>query len=67
MLDDLLSTSFSAFGVTTAAIDATFTSVKEMVSTEVSLVAEKMLNQDTLTSKNKNDLQKMIVSTSDIK
>ncbi|ETE73755.1 Kinesin-like protein KIF11, partial [Ophiophagus hannah] len=65
--NDLLSTSFSAFGVTTAAIDAAFTSVKEMVSTEVSLVAEKMLNQDTLTSKNKNDLQKMIVSTSDIK
>uniref|UniRef100_A0A8C5RP51 Kinesin-like protein n=1 Tax=Laticauda laticaudata TaxID=8630 RepID=A0A8C5RP51_LATLA len=59
-VNDLLSTSFSAFGVTTAAIDAAFTSVKEMVSTEVSLVAEKMLNQDTLTSKNKNDLQKMI-------
>uniref|UniRef100_A0A670YTZ6 Kinesin-like protein n=1 Tax=Pseudonaja textilis TaxID=8673 RepID=A0A670YTZ6_PSETE len=66
-VNDLLSTSFSAFGVTTAAIDAAFTSVKEMVSTEVSLVAEKMLNQDTLTSKNKNDLQKMIVSTSNIK
>uniref|UniRef100_A0A670YJP5 Kinesin-like protein n=1 Tax=Pseudonaja textilis TaxID=8673 RepID=A0A670YJP5_PSETE len=61
-VNDLLSTSFSAFGVTTAAIDAAFTSVKEMVSTEVSLVAEKMLNQDTLTSKNKNDLQKMIVT-----
>ncbi|XP_034286328.1 kinesin-like protein KIF11 [Pantherophis guttatus] len=59
-VNDLLSTSFSAFGVTTAAIDAAFTSVKEMVSTEVSLVAEKMLKQDTLTSKNKNDLQKMI-------
>ncbi|XP_026526531.1 kinesin-like protein KIF11 [Notechis scutatus] len=59
-VNDLLSTSFSAFGVTTAAIDAAFTSVKEMVSTEVSLVAEKMLNQDTLTSKNKDDLQKMI-------
>uniref|UniRef100_A0A8C5RP43 Kinesin-like protein n=1 Tax=Laticauda laticaudata TaxID=8630 RepID=A0A8C5RP43_LATLA len=66
-VNDLLSTSFSAFGVTTAAIDAAFTSVKEMVSTEVSLVAEKMLNQDTLTSKNKNDLQKMIVSTSNLK
>ncbi|KAL7990482.1 hypothetical protein Chor_013912 [Crotalus horridus] len=61
-VNDLLSTSFSAFGVTAAAIDAAFTSVKEMVSTEVSLAAEKMLNQDTLTSKNKNDLQKMIIT-----
>ncbi|XP_039191978.1 kinesin-like protein KIF11 [Crotalus tigris] len=59
-VNDLLSTSFSAFGVTATAIDAAFTSVKEMVSTEVSIAAEKMLNQDTLTSKNKNDLQKMI-------
>uniref|UniRef100_A0A8C6YI45 Kinesin-like protein n=1 Tax=Naja naja TaxID=35670 RepID=A0A8C6YI45_NAJNA len=63
-VNDLLSTSFSAFEVTTAAIDAAFTSVKEMVSTEVSLVAEKMLNQDTLTSRNKNHLMEMIVSTS---
>uniref|UniRef100_A0A8C6YFX4 Kinesin family member 11 n=1 Tax=Naja naja TaxID=35670 RepID=A0A8C6YFX4_NAJNA len=59
-VNDLLSTSFSAFEVTTAAIDAAFTSVKEMVSTEVSLVAEKMLNQDTLTSRNKNHLMEMI-------
>ncbi|XP_058044857.1 kinesin-like protein KIF11 [Ahaetulla prasina] len=59
-VNDLLSTSTSAFGVTAAALDAAFTSVKEMVSTQVSQVAEKMLNQDTLTSKNKNDLQKMI-------
>ncbi|KAM6441990.1 kinesin-like protein KIF11 [Liasis olivaceus] len=59
-VDDLLSASSSAFGVTAAAIDAAFTSVKEMVSTEVSLASEKILKQDALTSKNKNDLQKMI-------
>ncbi|XP_042315195.1 LOW QUALITY PROTEIN: kinesin-like protein KIF11 [Sceloporus undulatus] len=57
---DLLSASSSAFGVTAATIDAAFSSVKEMVSAEVSLASEKILKQESLTSQNKNDLQKVI-------
>ncbi|XP_070608485.1 kinesin-like protein KIF11 [Erythrolamprus reginae] len=59
-VNDLLSTSLSAFAVTTTTIDAAFTSVKEMVSTEVSLTTEKVMNQDKLASLKQKDLQKMI-------
>ena len=59
---DLLSDSSSAFQATAAAIVETFSCLKEMVSTEVSVVSEKILKQESLTSENKNDLQKLIVS-----
>ncbi|XP_008113545.1 kinesin-like protein KIF11 [Anolis carolinensis] len=57
---DLLSTSSSAFGVTAATIDAAFNSVKEMVSSEVSLTSEALLKQESLTSQNRKVLQKVI-------
>ncbi|XP_061491522.1 kinesin-like protein KIF11 [Rhineura floridana] len=57
---DLLSASSSAFGVTASAIDTAFSSLKQMVSTEVSLAFEKILNQEFLTSENRNELQKLI-------
>uniref|UniRef100_A0A6J0SU87 Kinesin-like protein KIF11 isoform X1 n=1 Tax=Pogona vitticeps TaxID=103695 RepID=A0A6J0SU87_9SAUR len=59
-LGDLLSDSSSAFQATAAAIVETFSCLKEMVSTEVSVVSEKILKQESLTSENKNDLQKLI-------
>lgn len=61
---DLLSANSSAFGVTTSAIISAFGSLQEMVSTEVSLASEKILNQESLTSQNKNDLRKLLVSIS---
>ncbi|XP_077206378.1 kinesin-like protein KIF11 [Paroedura picta] len=59
-IGDFLSDSSSAFGVTTAALVAAFSSVKETVATEVSLVSEKMLKQVSQTSEMQNDLQKLI-------
>lgn len=61
-LDDFLSASSSAFGVTAAAVAEAFSSVKETVATEVSLASEKILKQASLTSEMQNDLQKLIVS-----
>ncbi|KAJ7324132.1 hypothetical protein JRQ81_017152 [Phrynocephalus forsythii] len=57
---DLLSDSSSAFRATAAAIEETFSCLKEMVSTEISLVSEKMLQQGSLVSENQNVLQKVI-------
>uniref|UniRef100_A0ACB8F9B3 Uncharacterized protein n=2 Tax=Sphaerodactylus townsendi TaxID=933632 RepID=A0ACB8F9B3_9SAUR len=57
---DFLSTNSSAFGVTAAAIVEAFSSVKERVAAEVSLVSEKILKQASLTCEMKNDLQKLI-------
>ncbi|XP_072859843.2 kinesin-like protein KIF11 isoform X1 [Pogona vitticeps] len=59
-LGDLLSDISSAFQATAAAIVETFSCLKERVSTEVSVVSEKILKQESLTSENKNDLQKLI-------
>lgn len=54
----------SAFAITAATINEAFHSVKEMVSTEVALASEKILKQESLTSENNDDLQKLIVSLS---
>ncbi|XP_062988937.1 kinesin-like protein KIF11 [Elgaria multicarinata webbii] len=59
-IGDLLSASSSAFGVTATAIDAAFSSLKEIISTEVSIASENILKQEALTLENKNDLQKVI-------
>ncbi|XP_066476731.1 kinesin-like protein KIF11 [Tiliqua scincoides] len=57
---DLLTASSSAFAITAAAINEAFSSVKEMVSTETAQTSEKILKQETVTSENSDDLQKLI-------
>uniref|UniRef100_A0A8D0GFF4 Kinesin motor domain-containing protein n=1 Tax=Sphenodon punctatus TaxID=8508 RepID=A0A8D0GFF4_SPHPU len=57
---DLLSANSSAVNGTTSAIQAVFTSFKEMVSTEMSLILEKILKQESLTNESKAELLKLM-------
>lgn len=59
---DLLSASSSATSVITSLVSSSFTSIKEMVSTEVSRVSEKILEQETLSIECKAELQRLLVS-----
>ncbi|KAJ6668925.1 hypothetical protein lerEdw1_007734 [Lerista edwardsae] len=59
-VSDFLTASSSAFAITAATINEAFNSVKEMASTEVALASEKILKQESLTSENNDDLQKLI-------
>uniref|UniRef100_A0A8D0GD80 Kinesin motor domain-containing protein n=1 Tax=Sphenodon punctatus TaxID=8508 RepID=A0A8D0GD80_SPHPU len=59
-VDDLLSASSFAVNGTTCVIQAAFTSFKEMISTEVSLVLGKILKQESLTAESKAKLLKLM-------
>ncbi|XP_019411730.1 PREDICTED: kinesin-like protein KIF11 isoform X1 [Crocodylus porosus] len=60
VIGDLLSASSSATSVITSLVSSSFTSIKEMVSTEVSRVSEKILEQETLSIECKAELQRSL-------
>ncbi|KYO42298.1 kinesin-like protein KIF11 isoform X1 [Alligator mississippiensis] len=60
VIGDLLSASSSATSVITSLVSSSFTSIKEMVSTEVSRVSEKILEQETLSIECKAELQRLL-------
>uniref|UniRef100_A0A8C8APB8 Kinesin-like protein n=1 Tax=Otus sunia TaxID=257818 RepID=A0A8C8APB8_9STRI len=59
---DLLSTSSSAANILASVVSASFTSVKELVSTEVSHVSEKITQHENLSLDCKAELLRLIVS-----
>lgn len=59
-MGDLLSTSSSAFGVTTSVVDARFNSVNEMIFTAFCLASKTIPKPKTLTTESKNDMHKLI-------
>ncbi|KGL76230.1 Kinesin-like KIF11, partial [Tinamus guttatus] len=61
-IGDLLSTSSSAANILASVVSASFASVKELVSTEVSSVSEKILQHETLSLESKAELLKLITA-----
>lgn len=59
---DLLSTSSSAANILASVVSASFASVKELVSTEVSHVSEKITQHENLSLNCKAELLRLIVS-----
>ncbi|XP_025907431.1 kinesin-like protein KIF11 [Nothoprocta perdicaria] len=59
-IGDLLSTSSSAANILVSIVSASFASIKELVSTEVSSVSEKILQHETLSLDTKAELMKLI-------
>ncbi|KFV82797.1 Kinesin-like KIF11, partial [Struthio camelus australis] len=59
-IGDLLSTSSSAANILVSVVSASFASVKELVSTEVSYVSEKILQHETLSLDSKAELLRLI-------
>ncbi|XP_006113236.2 kinesin-like protein KIF11 [Pelodiscus sinensis] len=60
LLGDLLSASSSATNVIASAVSSSFASVVEMLSAETSWLSEKILEQETLSVKNKAELKKLM-------
>ncbi|XP_067156176.1 kinesin-like protein KIF11 [Apteryx mantelli] len=59
-IGDLLSTSSSAANILVSIVSASFASVKELVSTEISCVSEKILQHETLSLDSKAELLRLI-------
>lgn len=59
---DILSTSSSASNILTSVVSASFASLKELVSTEVSCMSERVLQHENLSLDHKAELLRLIVS-----